>query len=36
MEWGKKFKLNYNVNDVGQVEYDINRIGETETAILPL
>lgn len=36
MEWGKKFKLNYSVNDEGQVEYDINKIGETETAILPL
>ena len=35
MEWGKKFKLNYNLNDAGQIEYDINRIGETEEVPLP-
>lgn len=33
--WGKKFKLNYTLNREGQVEYDINRIGETENANLP-
>ena len=35
MQWAKKFKLNYSLNDAGQVEYDINRIGETEEAPLP-
>ncbi|MFM9945793.1 MAG: ion channel, partial [Bacteroidia bacterium] len=32
MQWGKKFKLNYTTNYLGQVEYDINHIGETEDA----
>jgi inward rectifier potassium channel len=35
IEWGRKFKLNFNLNAVGQVEYDINKIGETILADLP-
>lgn len=35
ISWEKKFKLNYTLNREGQVEYDINRIGETENATLP-
>lgn len=33
--WGHKYSLNYTLNEEGQVEYDINRIGETDKVELP-
>ncbi len=35
IRWGRKFTLNYVLDKEGSVEYDINRIGETEAVQLP-